>query len=146
MITTPMTGKIVRNTLSAILAITVLVGLSFTLLQTSTAQATNLIEVAEILEHPEQYDHQAVTVTGKVTEIQSATNPQGQPVYGFILQNQAGTIKVISMGRAEVIDGEYVIVEGTFSRSRQVGRTLVDNQIKALSVRSLSRLDPDLVG
>ena len=146
MITTPMTNKILRNTISATWVITLILGLSLTLLQTSTAHATNVIEVAEILEHPEQYDHQAVTVTGKVTEIQSATNPQGQPVYGFILQNQAGTIKVLSIGRAEVIEGEYVIVEGTFSRSRQVGRTLVDNQIKALSVRSLSRLDPDLVG
>ena len=141
-----MSGKILRHTLSAVWAITFILGWSITVIPPSPAQATNVIEVAEILEHPEQYDHQAVTVTGKVTEIQSATNQQGQSVYGFILKNEAGIIKILSIGRAEVTEGEYVIVEGTFSRSRQVGRTLVDNQIKALSVRSLSRLDPDLVG
>jgi len=114
--------------------------------QAPTVHATILIEMAEILEHPEQYDRQDVTVTGTVADIQSATNQYGQPVYGFLLQNQAGTIRVISQGQAEVREGDVVIVEGRFSRPRQVGRTVVDGQIKALSVRPLNRLDPDLVG
>ena len=146
MSTTPISIKILRTTLAGTWAILLIIGLSVTPVQTPPAHATNLMEAAEILEHPEQYDHQDVTVTGKVTEIQSATNQHGEPVYGFVLHNQAGTIRVISRGKPDVTEGEYVIVEGTFSRSRQVGRTLVDNQIKALSVRSLSRLDPDLVG
>jgi len=127
----------------AVLCIT---GLSATIAQTPSAQATSLIEMAEILQHPEQYDRQDVSVTGTVADIQSATNQYGQPVYGFVLQNQAGTIRVISRGHPEVREGDVVIVEGTFSRPRQVGRTVVDSQIKALSVRPLNRLDPDLVG
>ena len=108
--------------------------------------AASLIEISELLAHPEQYDHQDVMVTGKVMNVQLATNRQGQPAYGFLLQDQAGTLKVVSLGQLEVHEGDQVIVEGVFSRLRQVGRTIVYNEIKALSVKPLTRLNPDLVG
>jgi hypothetical protein len=110
------------------------------------AWAISLIEIAELLAHPEQYDHRDVVVTGKVTNVQLATNRQGQPAYGFLLQDPAGTVKVISLGQLEVREGDFVVVEGIFSRLRQVGRTIVYNEIKALSVKPLNRLDPDFVG
>lgn len=110
------------------------------------AEAGGLIEIAELLAHPELYDHQDVVVTGKVMNVQLATNRQGQPAYGFLLQDQAGTLKVVSLGQLEVHEGDQVIVEGVFSRLRQVGRTIVYNEIKALSVRPLTRLNPDFVG
>ena len=111
------------------------------------AQATaGLLQIAELLAHPEQYDHRDVVVSGKVTNVQLATNRQGQPAYGFLLQDGAGTVKVISLGQAEVREGDQVIVEGVFSRLRQAGRTIVYNEIKALSVKPLNRLNPDLVG
>lgn len=112
----------------------------------SSVAAGALIDIAELLAHPEQYDHQDVTVSGKVTNVQLATNRQGQPAYGFLLQDHAGTLKVVSLGQAEVREGDQVIVEGVFSRLRQAGRTIVYNEIKALSVRPLNRLNPDLVG
>ncbi|MGQ0666173.1 MAG: hypothetical protein ACT4O4_03985 [Nitrospiraceae bacterium] len=121
-------------------------GLSALLSPVSPALAGGLIEIAELLAHPEQYDHQDVLVTGKVMNVQLATNRQGQPAYGFLLQDQAGTLKVISLGHVEVREGDQVIVEGVFSRLRQVGRTIVYNEIKALSVKPLNRLNPDLVG
>jgi cytochrome c-type biogenesis protein CcmE len=112
----------------------------------SAASAAGLIEIAELLAHPEMYDHQDVVVTGKVMNVQLATNRQGQPAYGFLLQDQAGTLKVVSLGQLEVHEGDQVIVEGVFSRLRQVGRTIVYNEIKALSVKPLTRLNPDFVG
>ncbi len=112
----------------------------------SPAAASGLIEIAELLAHPELYDHQDVVVTGKVMNVQLATNRQGQPAYGFLLQDQAGTLKVVSLGQLEVHEGDQVIVEGVFSRFRQVGRTIVYNEIKALSVKPLTRLNPDFVG
>jgi hypothetical protein len=108
--------------------------------------AAGLLEIAELLAHPEQYDHQDVVVSGAVTNVQLATNRQGQPAYGFLLKDQAGTLKVISLGQAEVHEGDQVIVEGVFNRLRQVGRSIVYNEIKALSVKPLNRLNPDLVG
>ena len=113
---------------------------------TAPATANSLIEIAELLAHPEQYDHQDVMVTGKVMNVQLATNRQGQPAYGFLLQDQAGTLKVVSLGQLEVHEGDQVIVEGVFSRLRQVGRTIVYNEIKAISVKPMTRLNPDLVG
>ena len=112
----------------------------------SVTSAAGLLEIAELLAHPEQYDHQDVVVSGAVTNVQLATNRQGQPAYGFLLKDQAGTLKVISLGQAEIHEGDQVIVEGVFSRLRQVGRSIVYNEIKALSVKPLNRLNPDLVG
>lgn len=109
-------------------------------------QASSLLEIAELLTHPEQYDRQEVVVTGQVTNVQLATNRQGQPAYGFLLKDQAGTLKVISLGQIEVREGDQVIVEGVFSRLRQAGRTIIYNEIKALSIKPMNRLNPDLVG
>jgi cytochrome c-type biogenesis protein CcmE len=109
-------------------------------------EASSLLEIAELLTHPEQYDRQEVVVTGQVTNVQLATNRQGQPAYGFLLKDQAGTLKVISLGQIEVREGDQVIVEGVFSRLRQAGRTIIYNEIKALSIKPMNRLNPDLVG
>ncbi len=108
--------------------------------------ASSLLEITELLTHPEQYDHQEVIVTGQVTNVQLATNRHGDPAYGFLLKDQAGTLKIISLGQVEVREGDQVIVEGIFSRLRQAGRTIIYNEIKALSIKPVNRLNPDLVG
>ena len=108
--------------------------------------ASGLLEITELLSHPEQYDRQEVVVTGQVTNVQLATNREGHPAYGFLLKDQAGTLKVISLGQIEVREGDQVIVEGVFSRLRQAGRTIIYNEIKALSIKPMNRLNPDLVG
>ena len=115
-------------------------------LYSGAAYAAGLLDLADIIAHPDQYDRQEVVVTGQVTNVQLATNRQGQPAYGFLLKDQAGTIKVIGLGQVEVKEGDQVIVEGIFSRLRQAGRTIIYNEIKALSIKSLNRLNPDLVG
>ena len=110
------------------------------------AYAAGLLEITELLTHPEQYNRQEVVVTGQVTNVQLATNRQGEPAYGFLLKDQAGTLKIISLGQIEVREGDQVIVEGVFSRLRQAGRTIIYNEIKALSIKPMNRLIPDLVG
>jgi hypothetical protein len=112
----------------------------------SMSFASGILDLADLIAHPEQYDRQDVTVSGEVTNIQLATNRQGQPAYGFLLKDHAGTVKVIALGQAEVMEGDRVIVEGVFSRLRQAGRTIIYNEIKALSIKSMTRLNPDLVG
>ena len=62
------------------------------------------------------------------------------------LKDAAGTLKIISLGQVEVREGDQVIVEGIFARLRQAGRTIIYNEIKALSIKPLHRLNPDLVG
>lgn len=110
------------------------------------SHAAGMQDITELLAHPEQYDRQAVMVTGKVSNLQIATNRQGQPAYGFLLTGDRGTLKVVALGKVEVHEGEQVIVEGIFNRLRQAGRTIVFNEIKANSIQPLDRLNPDLVG
>jgi DNA polymerase III alpha subunit len=146
MLTRPRTIRFSPLLHAATLLVLLLTGFSASSLLETPAVASSLTEIADLLAHPEQYDHQDVVVAGKVTNVQLATNRQGQPAYGFLLQDQAGTLKVVSLGQLEVREGDFVIVEGVFSRLRQVGRVIVYNEIKALSVKPLNRLDPDLVG
>ena len=126
--------------------ISILIALFAISLMPLFAHASSLLEITELLTHPEQYDHQEVVVTGQVTNVQLATNRQGQPAYGFLLKDQAGMLKIISLGQVEVREGDQVIVEGIFSRFRQAGRTTIYNEIKALSIKPMNRLNPDLVG
>ncbi|MCX5724303.1 MAG: cytochrome c maturation protein CcmE [Nitrospirae bacterium] len=131
-----------QSSLSLLLSALVLLFVSAPL----TVHAAGLLEITELLTHPEQYDRQEVVVSGQVTNVQLATNRQGQPAYGFLLKDQAGTLKVISLGQIEVREGDQVIVEGIFARLRQAGRTIIYNEIKALTIKPLNRLNPDLVG
>lgn len=108
--------------------------------------AAGLVEVTELLAHPDHYNHQVVTVSGRVSSFQLATNRDGQPAFGFLLQDTAGTVKVVGLGKADVREGDYVVVEGIFSRLRQAGRAIVYNEIKATSVQSMAKMNPDLVG
>ncbi len=111
-----------------------------------TASAGGMLEIAELLSHPDQYDKQTVVVAGRVTNLQIATNRQGQLAYGFLLNDTNGSVKVVGLGKAEVHDGEQVIVEGIFSRLRQSGRVIIYNEIKANNIQPLDRLNPELVG
>jgi hypothetical protein len=119
-----------------------LLGLNFA----STSSAGPLLEVADLLSHPDQYDKQMVVVVGQVTNIQTAANRQGQLAYGFLLKDQNGSVKVVGLGKTEVHEGDQVIVEGIFNRLRQVGRAMVYNEIKATVVKPVNRLNPDFVG
>src|SRR5437016_3454836 len=135
----------IKQSYTSVLLIALLLLLSFISVPLLT-HASGLLEITELLTHPEQYDRQEVVVTGQVTNVQLATNREGHPAYGFLLKDQAGMLKIISLGQIEVREGDQVIVEGVFSRLRQAGRTIIYNEIKALSIKPMNRLNPDLVG
>jgi cytochrome c-type biogenesis protein CcmE len=135
----------IQQSRTSVLPLALLLLLTFSLIPL-LAHASGRLEITELLTHPEQYDRQEVVVSGQVTNVQLATNRQGEPAYGFLLKDQAGTLKVISLGQIEVREGDQVIVEGVFSRLRQAGRMIIYNEIKALSIKPMNRLNPDLVG
>jgi hypothetical protein len=114
-----------------------------TLLCSSSGDA-GLLEMAELMAHPEHYDRKEVVVMGAVKQVQAVTDSKGQPAFKFFLEDGVGTLKVTS--RTEVQDGDHIIVEGTFTRRRQAGRVAVYNEVNATSVRPLSQFNPDLVG
>ncbi|MBX3238200.1 MAG: hypothetical protein KF814_18785, partial [Nitrospiraceae bacterium] len=49
----------------------------------ASLSAAGLVEVTELLAHPDHYNHQVVTVSGRVSSFQLATNRDGQPAFGF---------------------------------------------------------------
>jgi len=110
------------------------------------AAHAGMLEVADLISHPDQYDKQMVIVVGRATGLQSAENKQGQRAYGFLLKDGNGTIKVVGLGKTDIREGEQVIVEGIFNRLRQAGRAVVYNEIKANLIRPVDRMNPDFVG
>jgi cytochrome c-type biogenesis protein CcmE len=132
--------------ISRLLFCLMIVGLLCLMLLSAHPVSAAMVEVADLVTHPDQYDKQMVIVVGRVTSIQTAENRQGQSAYGFLLKDTNGTVKVIGLGKTDVHEGEQVIVEGVFSRLRQAGRAIVYNEIKANSIRPIDRLHPDFVG
>ncbi|HEU4683058.1 MAG TPA: OB-fold nucleic acid binding domain-containing protein [Nitrospira sp.] len=126
-----------------------LIGLSFSLVLTasfllpSPARA-QLLEMTDLIAHPQHYDRKEVVVMGQVHEVRQVTDKQGHPAVQFLLKDPSGTLKVTT--RVEVQEGDQVIVEGTFTRRRQGGRITIYNEVQANSVRPLNELHPDLVG
>jgi hypothetical protein len=103
-----------------------------------------LVELTEVIAHPQHYDRKEVVVMGQVNAVQPITDKQGQPAFQFLLRDNAGTVKVIS--RVRVDEGDQVIVEGTFTRRRQGGRIAVYNEVNAIVIRPLNQFYADLVG
>jgi hypothetical protein len=108
------------------------------------AVGAELLELAEVIAHPQHYDRKEVVVMGQVKNVQPITDKQGHPAFQFLLKDNAGTLKVIS--RVAIQEGDQVIVEGTFTRRRQGGRIAVYNEVHAIVVRPLNEFDADLVG
>lgn len=106
--------------------------------------SAGLLEMADLVAHPELYDHKAVVVIGLVKDVQLVVDQKGEPTFKFLLADGVGTLKVTS--RIQVQNGDQVIVEGTFTRRRQGGRLTVYNEVNASSIRPLNEFNSDLIG
>ncbi len=104
----------------------------------------NLLEMADLMAHPEVYDHKAVVVIGLVKDVQLVIDQKGEPTFKFLLADSVGTLKVTS--RIQVQNGDQIIVEGMFTRRRQGGRLTVYNEVNAFTIRPLNQFNSDLVG
>lgn len=140
-----MTGKtLVRTTFRPLLHPSLLMVFGFVPLILSTAAGAEMLELTEVIAHPQHYDRKEVVVMGQVNAVQLITDKQGQRAFQFLLKDNTGTLKVIS--RVPVQEGDQVVVEGTFTRRRQGGRLAVYNEVTAILIRPLNQFDADLVG
>jgi len=106
--------------------------------------AADLLEMADLMAHPEVYDHKAVVVIGLVKDVQLVIDQKGESTFKFLLADSVGTLKVTS--RIPVQNGDQIIVEGMFTRRRQGGRLTVYNEVNAFTIRPLNQFNSDLVG
>ena len=104
----------------------------------------DLLEMADLMAHPEVYDHKTVVVIGLVKDVQLVIDQKGEPTFKFLLADDDGMIKVTS--RIQVRNGDQVIVEGMFTRRRQGGRLTVYSEVNAFTIRPLNQFHSDLVG
>ena len=140
-----MTGKtLVHTFLRPLLHPSILMAFGFVSLLIPSTAGAELLELAEVIAHPQHYDRKEVVVMGQVNSVQPITDKQGRPAFQFLLKDNAGTLKVIS--RIPVQEGDQIIVEGTFTRRRQGGRIAVYNEVNAIVVRPLNEFNTDLVG
>lgn len=109
----------------------------------SSPTDAQLLEMTDLMAHPQHYDRKEVVVMGQVSNVLQVMDKEGRLAFQFFLKDGVGTLKVLS--RTLVQDGDQVIVEGTFTRRRQSGRITVYNEVNATSVRPLNQLHPDLV-
>ncbi len=104
----------------------------------------DVLEMADLMAHPEVYDHKTVVVIGLVKDVQLVNDQKAEPTFKFFLADGVGMLKVTS--RIPVQNGDQIIVEGTFTRRRQGGRLTVYNEVNALTIRPLNQFNADLVG
>lgn len=104
----------------------------------------DLLEMADLIAHPEVYDHKAVVVIGLVKDVQLAIDEKGEPTFKFLLADSVGILKVTS--RIPVRNGDQIIVEGMFTRRRQGGRLTVYSEVNAFTIRPLNQFNSDLLG
>src|SRR4030095_10529266 len=117
-----MTAKTLVNTSRRpLLYPSFLMALGFvSLLLVSAPAGAELLEVADVIAHPQHYDRKEVVVMGQVNGGQPGNDKQGQRAFEYVLKDNGLMLKVISPTPDQ--EGDQVIVEGTFPRVRQGGR------------------------
>lgn len=87
-----------------------------------------------VLQTPERYDKQSVTLAGTVTNLDQRVSQRGNAYYTFDLQDATGRIRVFSFGQAPCPAGRQATVDGIFETVRHVGRYTFYNEVTARRV------------
>ena len=98
------------------------------------------ISVSQIFRDVESYDGAYLTVVGHVSgEPRTKVSRRGNPYYTFTLMDdrESDTVTVFSFGKPPSFlkDGARVTVEGTYHRTKRVGRYTFYNEIEAKGIR-----------
>lgn len=75
-----------------------------------------------VLQTPERYDRQSVTLAGTVTNLDQRVSQRGNAYYTFDLQDATGRIRVFSFGDVQCPEGRQAIVDRIFETVKHVGR------------------------
>ncbi|MBI4636591.1 MAG: hypothetical protein HY727_09620 [Candidatus Rokubacteria bacterium] len=89
---------------------------------------------ADIARTPERFDGKVVTLTGKVTNLQTRVSQKGNPYFTFDLSDGAQAVRVFSYGPPPCPAGATATIEGRFQRVKRVGRYTFYNEIDATTV------------
>ncbi|TMI82329.1 MAG: hypothetical protein E6H04_04970 [Bacillati bacterium ANGP1] len=101
------------------------------------ALAQQIVTVSALLQHPERYDGQTITVTGQVTAYRERVSARGNAYTTFRLHDRTAEVSVFVWKRAGLGNGANVRITGKFQREKHVGRYTFYNEIQAERVERL---------
>ncbi|MBU4267164.1 MAG: hypothetical protein KKE96_08060 [Candidatus Altiarchaeota archaeon] len=87
--------------------------------------------VSLILENRNRCNLKGVEVTGYVSEVDFRTSAAENNYTTFTLGDKGGELSVFAWGHLKIRDGDEVMVEGIFHKTKQVGRYSFENEIEA---------------
>ncbi len=89
---------------------------------------------SEILAHPDRFDRQPVTLSGKVTNLSERVSRAGNTYYTFRLSDGKTSVKVFSFGQSLCRPGEVATVRGRFERVKHLGSYTFYDEVEAETV------------
>ena len=94
------------------------------------------VGVCAILDKPASFDHQTVTLNGKVTALKETTSRRGNDYTTFKLQDPSGcgAVNIFTWGHPSLNNGDQVRVDGVFETEHHQGRYTFYNEIEATKV------------
>ncbi len=94
-----------------------------------SAPPNDCSSIARILANAEVCDNRPVRVDGKISHIKRVTSKVGNPYTEFTLTDGPRKLTFFSYGHLSIDRGMCVRVEGRYHRERQVGNSIVKDQV-----------------
>ena len=113
------------------LSVALVLGLLVATLSTGAFAQVLKTSPSEILANLDNFDRQAVTVSGTVTNLQERVSRSGNAYYTFDLSDGKQAVRVFSFSKSPCRSGGAT-VEGTFEKVKRQGRYY--NEITAATV------------
>ncbi len=94
--------------------------------------------VCSIVGKPTNFNRQAVSLQGTVTNLKETTSQRGNEYTTFKLEDPSGcgSLKIFSWGHPNLSNGDHVRVEGTFETEHHEGPYTFYNEVGAVKVTS----------
>jgi hypothetical protein len=111
------------------------VGAMILLLSFTIASAAE-VGVCSIVAKPASFDHQTVTLNGKVTTLKETASRRGNDYTTFKLHDPSGcgAVNIFTWGHSTLNNGDQVRVDGVFETEHHQGHYTFYNEIEATKV------------
>ncbi|MDR7434527.1 MAG: hypothetical protein QN189_05295 [Armatimonadota bacterium] len=105
------------------------------LLPSALAQLT--VTVRDIVQNPDRYDGQIVSVTGTIAAYRERISARGNPYTTFRLEEGGASVAVFAWRHQGLRNGLRVRVVGRFDKMKRVGQYTFYNEIEAQRIEVL---------
>jgi hypothetical protein len=98
------------------------------------------VPICSIIANPKSFDHQNVSLQGRVGSLKETTSQKGNDYTTFKLQDPScGSLNIFTWGHPSLTNGNRVHVDGVFETEHHQGRYTFYNEVEATKVTPLSQ-------